>query len=187
VRIRRRVRRPPDLTSLFDVLFIVVFVALIYGATAQRAAEEATRPKPRAAEPPAPPAKVAVLQKQALAAISNDLASYTPVVVRVSETGVVTAIEGERVIKLDAPLLEASLDPDLEQSYLPDRAADLRLCKLVALHLKLTDLSKHLVIVAPAVGRARRTIGLNEGLDRDVGRCMTEQHAIASIVEPGAP
>ena len=37
---RRRVHVPPDLTSLFDVLFIVIFAALIRAAATQQAAAQ---------------------------------------------------------------------------------------------------------------------------------------------------
>ncbi|HET7502744.1 MAG TPA: hypothetical protein VFK02_17100 [Kofleriaceae bacterium] len=53
MRARRHVRRPPDLTSLFDVLFIVVFAALIRAAAVQHAADLAV-PRPRGSTPRTP-------------------------------------------------------------------------------------------------------------------------------------
>ncbi|HLL22316.1 MAG TPA: hypothetical protein VK427_09305, partial [Kofleriaceae bacterium] len=83
VRTRRYVRRPPDLTSLFDVLFIVIFVALIRAAAAQSAVTAAAPPPPSAAvpAPPPAPAPVAALRAAALANLSAELADRAPVVV----------------------------------------------------------------------------------------------------------
>lgn len=181
----RRVRRPPDLTSLFDVLFIVVFVALIRAAAAEHAVTEATTPKPPPPEPPRPPAPVATLKVRALATISADLEKRTPLVVRVSERGIVSMLESaDKQVVLDVPLLEQSADPDVQTTYLGDRSADLRICRVAAVHLNVPDLSRYLVIVAPSTSRRGRQVALNEGLDRDVVRCLTEQNGTATIVEP---
>ena len=87
VRTRRYVRRPPDLTSLFDVLFIVVFVALIRAAAAQSAAAQPPV-KPVTPQPPPPAPEITQLRTQALANLEKDLEGRTPVVLRVSAEGV---------------------------------------------------------------------------------------------------
>jgi hypothetical protein len=184
-RIRRRIRRPPDLTSLFDVLFIVVFVALIRAAAAEHAVDEATKPRPPPTEPPPPPVPVAALKVRALATISADLAKRTPLVVRVSERGVVAMLESaDQKVTLDVPLLEESTDVDVQTSYLGARSADLRICRVAAVNLHVPDLSSYLVIIAPERPRRQRQIALNEGLDRDIVNCLTEQNGTATIVEP---
>ena len=74
-RLRGRVRKPPDLTSLFDVLFIVVFVALIRAAAAQQEVAAATAPKPTAPRTPPlprPAPAVAALQQRELAELQAE-------------------------------------------------------------------------------------------------------------------
>ena len=186
VRIKRHVRRPPDLTSLFDVLFIVVFVALIRAAAAQH---ELERGPPTAVRPASPvvPAAVAALRARALADLDADLRSRAPLVMRISAAAAIEAIEldGHR-IPLDVPLLEPSPDPDVAVTYLGDRSADLRLCRLAVLHLQVPNLAHHLIIVAPAVPLADLPHALFEGLHRDLDRCLSEQGGVATLVDPAA-
>ena len=182
-RFRRRVRRPPDLTSLFDVLFIVVFVALIRAAAADQAIA-AMKPKP-IAEPPRPPPAVAALKARALASITADLAKRTPLVVRVSQAGVVTMLEvTDKQVPLDVPLLEQNADPNVQATYLGDRSAELRICRIAAVHLGEADLARYLVIISPDAPLRSRQVALNEGLERDLGRCTSDQNGTATIVEP---
>ena len=191
MRARRHVRRPPDLTSLFDVLFIVVFASLIRAAAVQNAAAQAQQPAP----PPKPrptgpvlPADVATLRTRALADLDKQLATRAPLVIRVAATGTIEAIEvdGKR-IALDVPLLEHSPNPDIGVAYLGDRSAELRLCRVAALHVNATELSRYLVIVAPARALADLPHALYDGLHRDLDRCFTEHHGLATILDPVAP
>jgi hypothetical protein len=189
VRIRTRVRRPPDLTSLFDVLFIVVFVALIRAAAAQQALAQATAvpDRPVAPRPPAPPPDVAALRTQALASIHADLAGRTPLVIRISATGTVESLEVDGAkTALDVPLLEHSPDPDVAVAYLGDRSAELRLCRVAALHLQMASLAGYLVIVAPVKPLADLPHALFDGLHRDLDRCFAEQRGLAALVDPAA-
>ncbi|MGN6110652.1 MAG: hypothetical protein ACTHU0_36455 [Kofleriaceae bacterium] len=191
VRIKRHVRRPPDLTSLFDVLFIVVFVALIRAAAAQQAVAQATKPvpepapapRPAAPVPSIPPAEFAVLRDQALAKLTTDLATRSPIVVRISATNTLEAIElaGARTA-LDLPLLEHSPDPDVGVAYLGERSAELRVCRIAALHARVADLASYLVIVAPARPIADLPHALVAGLKNDLVRCASEQRGTATIV-----
>lgn len=181
----RHVRVPPDLTSLFDVLFIVIFVALIRAAAAQQAVAAAATPAP------APPAVVAKpldprsLQARARVAIERQLAARQAIVVRVSAAGSITAIErAGKTLALDAPLLEQSANPDVAVAYLGDRSAELRVCRVAALHLGEPDLAKFLVIVAPDRLRDDLRHALSDGLERDVERCLAEQRGLAIIVWP---
>jgi hypothetical protein len=186
VRVRRRVRRPPDLTSLFDVLFIVVFVALIRAAAAQHAAAEATRPPPKAEpQPPQPPQPVAALKARALANLTAELANRSPLVIRINEQGVVERLEADgKQLALDVPLLAHDPDPMVRKTYVGDRSAQLRVCRVAALQLDLPDLSRHLVIIAPSLAPADLSDALIGGLERDVSRCLVEQRGIATIVPP---
>lgn len=186
MRSRRYVRRPPDLTSLFDVLFIVVFASLIRAAAVQKAAAQGAPAPPRPVVAPMPLASEA-LHRRALTGLGAELASRTPLVIRVSSTGTVVAIEvpGRR-LALDVPLLEHSPDPDVALSYLGDRSAELHLCKLATLHLGVPDLAGMLVIVAPERALVDLPHALFEGLHRDLERCLTEQRGLATLVDPTA-
>ena len=159
-RVRRR-QPPPDLTSLFDVLFIVIFAALIRASAAQHAAE--------AAKPPPPPKPMDPASLQARA--GTQLAERPNVIVRVTADGKVT----EPVV---ASLLAPSADPDVALSYTGD------LCGLVHAHDPTLDLAKSLVIIAPAKRLADLPHALYEGLHRDIDRCLQDQHGLAVIVEP---
>jgi hypothetical protein len=199
----RRARRrqpPPDLTSLFDVLFIVIFAALIRAAAVQSAAAHPAPPSPPKPESPPVKLEVAELHAQAVAATNSDIASRPTVVVRISAVGNVTAIESlgtitptgsgaatsavDKTEPLDSPLLEHSPDPDVALAYLGDRAAELRICRIVAVHLGQPDLAHHLVILAPEKPLADLPHALVEGLRRDVERCLHDQQGLAVIVDP---
>jgi hypothetical protein len=180
---RRAPRRPPDLTSLFDVLFIVVFAALIRAAAAEQAAQPA-RPTPAPARPVPPPA-VAALRQRALATLAGDLAARTPLVIRVTPDGTINGLDvGAQHVTVDAPLLEHSPDPDVALAYLGDRSADQRICRIAALHLGSVDLSRYLVIITPSVALAALPHALFDGLHRDLDRCLTEQRALATLIDP---
>jgi hypothetical protein len=180
-RARRHVRVPPDLTSLFDVLFIVIFAALIRAAAVQAAA----KPKPPPARPV--PLDPSSLRARALAELGAELAARPALIVRVSATGTVSALEADgATLAIDAPLLEHSADPDVVLSYLGDRAADLRVCRIAAVNLH-ADLARYLVIVAPERPLADLPHALYDGLHHDLDRCLAEQHAIAALVDPSAP
>jgi hypothetical protein len=210
----RRRQPPPDLTSLFDVLFIVIFAALIRAAAVQQAAAVPAQPGPP--KPSAPPVKleVAQLHERAVTAVNNNIAARPTVIVRISAAGIVTAIETATTTSpnatgssnatasnatggssslvagksevLDSPLLEHSPDPDIALAYLGDRAAELRICRIVAVHLALPDLADHLVILAPEKPLADLPHALVEGLRRDVERCLDDQQGLAVIVDPTA-
>lgn len=175
---RRQRLMPPDLTSLFDVLFIVVFAALIRAAAAQKAPPP--EPVPVVTPPPAPPPDVAALHDQALA----DLAARRPLVLRVSADGVLHQLEADgKDTTLDAPLLEHVPDPDIAIAYLGDRSADLHVCKQAALHLGVVDLRPYLVIIAPDAPLADLPHALFDGLRRDADRCLADAGAVAVVVD----
>jgi hypothetical protein len=184
---RRRVRQPPpDLTSLFDVLFIVVFAALIRAAAVENAAAHPTPSRAEAHAPELPP-PVAALRQRALADLDAALAARIPLVVRVTRDGTVDALEVEgRRIALVAPLLEHSADPNVVLTYAGDHTAELRICRIAAQHLGTAELSRYLVIVAPAVALDDLPQALFVGLHRDLDRCLTEQRTLAALIDPNA-
>jgi hypothetical protein len=186
MRTRRHVRRPPDLTSLFDVLFIVVFAALIRAAAVEQAAAHPPAPPPGPSAPVTPPA-IAALRQRALADLGAELAARAALVVRIAGDGTIEALELDgRRIALDAPLLEHSPNPDIVLAYLGDRSAELRVCRIAALHLGSAKLSRYLVIFAPVLPLADLPHALFDGLHRDLDRCLTEQHGLAALVDPAA-
>ncbi|NVB85773.1 MAG: hypothetical protein HOV81_45845 [Kofleriaceae bacterium] len=186
----RRARRrqpPPDLTSLFDVLFIVIFAALIRAAAVQQAAAAQAAKPPAPPPPPPPPVKLesSALQARALADLDKQLAGRPTIILRISDAGSLTAIEAAgNTLPLDTPLLEHSPDPDIGLAYLGDRSAELRVCRVAAVHLNVPDLSRYLVIIAPAQHIADLPEALYGGLNRDVERCLFEQKGLAVIVDP---
>jgi hypothetical protein len=189
VRPPRRFHRPPDFTSLLDVLFVVIFALLVRTAAIKQAAAKTEAapppPKPAAPAPPPPPPDVAALRTRALADLGRDLATRKPLVIRVSPTGTLDALEldGQRT-PLDVPLLEGSADPDVGVAYLGARSAELHLCRIAAVHLRLPDLASYLVIVAPSVPLADLPHALYDGLRADAERCLVEQRGLATIIDP---
>jgi len=184
-RTRRHVRIPPDLTSLFDVLFIVIFAALIRAAAAEQSAAEAAKPRPAPAPVAVTPLAPTALQARALEQLDAELAARPTIVVRISAAGQLRAIEtAGKVIPLDLPLVEHSPDPDVALAYLGDRSAELRLCRQVALHLAATDLAAQLVIFAPDAPRSELPHRLPEGRRQAVDRSQLEQRGLAVILEP---
>lgn len=183
MRTRRHIRQPPDLTSLFDVLFIVVFAALIRAAAVEHAAAPA--PPPPRPPPPAVAPAVAALHQRALADLDAALAARSPLVVRVTRDGTIDALEvdGKR-IPVVVPLLAPSPDPDVVVAYAGDRSAELRVCRIAARRLGAADLTRYLVIVAPAVALDDLPEALFEGLHRDLDRCLSEQRGLAALVDP---
>jgi hypothetical protein len=186
VRPRRHVRRPPDLTSLFDVLFIVVFAALIRAAAVENAAAHPT-PAPPVPRAPEPPPEVAALRQRALADLGAALAARSPLVVRITRDGTIEALEADgKRIALVAPLLEHSADPAARVTYAGDRSAELRVCRIAAQRLGTAELSRYLVIMAPAVGLEDLPEALVDGLHRDLDHCQSEQHGLAALIDPTA-
>jgi hypothetical protein len=180
---RRRGFRPADLTSLFDVLFILVFVSLVSAASQRKATAEALAsvPAPAPPRPAGPPPALADLQRLAL----TGLGERPMIVLRVSRDGVLRLIEtAARTVPLDVPVLEVVADADVGLAYLGERSAELRVCRQAALHLGLADLSGQLVVVAPDAPLADLPVALVAGLRRDADRCVAEQRGVAVLVDP---
>lgn len=183
MRARRHVRRPPDLTSLFDVLFIVVFAALIRAAAVENAA--ARPPAPGDATAPALPPPVAAVRQRALADLTAGLSARDPLVVRITRDGAIDAIEVDgRRIALVVPLLVRDPDPSVVVGYAGDRSPALRVCQIAAQQLGAPDLARYLVIMVPAAALDDLPEALYQGLHRDLARCRFDQHAEVALVDP---
>lgn len=203
---RRAPLAPASLTSLVDVLFILVFAALVQrAAPSSKAAAEAAAEEPGArivaAVPPAPPAPVERLRQAAISTLASELQQRPAVVVRVSRRGVLTALEGTagQVVPVELPLIEPVSDPDIAIGYVGEREASRRICAVVAaqLHALATvgasgaaagpfSLSGALVVIAVDAPLAELTVALVSGLRRDVGQCLTVQGAAAVLLDPAA-
>ena len=203
---RRTVQYAP-LTSMLDVMFILVFASLIHGAALEKRSSEAAvvekqvekpveKPPPPAAQAPAPddPAVQAArdaeeLRRAAMDQLVTGLEGRSPVVARIGRDGRLRALDrvtGGNVVSmpLGLPLLERVPDPDIALVYLGDRHDGPRLCSLLRLHLGARDLSDTLIIVAPDVPLEQLSVALARGLQRDAERCLADQRGVAVIVDP---
>lgn len=185
---RRRGRTDGSLTSLLDVLFVIVFASLVQSSArgeAEPAAPEIVVPAPTPVVP-APPAELVSLRKAAVSATTKHMEGAPLVAVRIAADGTLVDVEwaGEKRA-LGLPLLERVPDPDVAVAYLGDRAPALRVCGVVAHELRVAELTGYVVVISPAVALGEMTVALVAGLRRDVMRCQNEQQAMAVIVEPG--
>lgn len=185
------------MTSFLDVLFLLVFAALIHAADlAQKAsARAAEKPKPAALAPvPAGPAAAIDperLRKVAVAEILAGLESRQAVVARVGPDGRLRQLErrqGDKplVTPVELPLVERVPDPDVALVYLGERSPDLRLCNLIRLQMGAADLTDTLVIVSLDVPLEQMPTALARGLIRDADRCTGDQRGVAVLLDPRA-
>jgi len=199
---RRGAPAQPSLTSLLDVLFILIFATLVHAAVTRQEAATAKTPAPvpapgSAAAPidagapapvpaPAPP-DYARLHQAALTALRDDLGGRPALVAHVSRDGRLVAVElADRRIELGVPLLARVSDPDVQLSYLGDTSPALRVCAVVAQALGARDLAGDLVIITADAPLADLTVALVAGLRRDAERCLPDERAVAVVVDPQA-
>jgi hypothetical protein len=177
--VKRRPAPAPNLTSLLDVLFILIFATLVQLAGRREVTEAAAAP-PVTPAPPQPPAEVVALRARAVA----ELSGRPTLIARIRADGTLTRLESEaKSVDLDVPLLEHVPDPDVAVAYLGDRSADQRLCRIAALHLGLADLAGYLVVFSADVPLAELPHALFDGLHHDADRCLVEQHGVAVVVD----
>jgi hypothetical protein len=187
------------MTSFLDVLFLLVFAALIHAADlAQKAsARAAEKPKAKAAAiAPVPTGPAAAidperLRKVAVAEILAGLESRQAVVARVGPDGRLRQLERRQddkplVTPVELPLVERVPDPDVNLVYLGERSPDLRLCNLIRLQLGAADLADTMVIVSLDVPLEQMSVALARGLQRDVDRCTGDQRGVAVLLDPRA-
>lgn len=188
---RRRARgQPPSLTSMIDVLFILVFASLATAAAADQAPPSPPVPAqdPEVASTPADDAApttapgYADYREAGLALALQRLADRAAVILRVSAGGRLVAVETDvgSVLEVGVPLLEAVPDRDVALAYLGDSSRDLQLC---AIARRYTEIDGRLLVIAPEQPLVDLSVALVGGLRRDVERCAG---ALAVIVEPGA-
>lgn len=206
---RRALPQPSSLTSLLDVLFILVFASLVAAArprggdaapaaapaaattmsTMSTATPDAGVAAPdAAATPPAPPEldDAPALRAAALATLAAEAAGRPVIVARIAGDALVAVERDGARIELGVPLVEKVPEPDVAIAYLGDRSAELRVCRVVALRLGLPDLKDHLVVITPDRALGELTVALVAGLRRDAARCLTEQGGTAVVIDPAA-
>ena len=190
---RRRTPPAGSLVSLLDVLFILVFASLVQShargsakaETVTDAGQAPAVPVPVAPPVPAPPRPLAEVRDAAVAVAAKQVAGAPLIVARIGADNVLTEIERTNDKRTDGvPLIERSTDPDLPPIYLGDRSPAMQVCGVIARELRVDDLTGHVIVIEPALPAAQRQVKLNEGLERDLVRCMQRQHAMALIVEP---
>jgi hypothetical protein len=211
---RREPIRYASLTSLLDVLFILVFASLIHAAaTVERAHGEAAadaEPPPETSEfqaealdagvPPlgGAPADAgplapsrAQLFEEAMSALAQAIEQRSVTFARVSPGGVLVSIErdhdrsGETMeLALGVPLIERVPDSDVGTVYLGERIPELRICTIVRRHLGVDDLGAELVIIVPELPIAELEVALVRGLRRDQERCLRDEGAVGVVVDP---
>lgn len=195
---------PQSLTSLVDVLFILVFAALI-----QRAATpSSTSAAPAAAPPPppvwTPPRPLAELRAVAEAQLAASLREQPVIVARISARGVLTSLEvapgaggalaalvapaagsaSPPRLALELPLIERVPDPDVAVAYLGARDPAHRICNAAA--ARLGSLARSLVIVSVDAPLSELMLALVAGLRRDVDHCLIEHRAAAVLLDSAA-
>ncbi|MEZ4361161.1 MAG: hypothetical protein R3B48_13330 [Kofleriaceae bacterium] len=197
---RRAVPAPSSLTSLVDVLFILVFAALVQRAAAS-ASSSAALPAPVVAPigPPAsarwqPPPANEELRQRAIRELAAAMQGRPAVIARVTARGVLTSLElaqsagdappapGAR-LALELPLLERVEDPDIAVGYLGDRDATRRICALIAARLPEALAESALVVIAVDESLRDLMIALVGGLRRDVERCGHDHGAAAVLLD----
>lgn len=202
---RRRVTRYAEMTSLLDVLFILLFASLIQAAGLVEGAAEQPEDEPepeQVAKPPpappidagppvdaAPPPSHQVLRTRALDEVMRSMGDRAVIYVRISADGVLTAIERSdggdvHAVPVNVSLLERVADPDIGAVYSGDRSPDLRLCTRVRVTLGLQDLADRLVVVASEAAVGELPIALVDGLRRDTDRCYLDERGVSVLVTP---
>lgn len=205
---RRAPLAPQSLTSLVDVLFILVFAALVQRAAAP--AHAPASPSPAVPAPPTwtPPRPLAELRAAAEAELASSLHEQPVIVARISARGVLTSLEvapgasgalaglvapatgaapgvaAAQRIALELALIERVPDPDIAVAYLGARDPAHRICNAAA--ARLGSLARSLVIFSVDAPLSELMLALAAGLRRDVDHCLTEHRAAAVLLDSAA-
>ena len=205
---RRSRVRYSELTSLLDVLFIMLFAALVQAAQMVSSAQDAPAAQARSTPaqapvtaqvppvtPPAPaPARAApsddlpALRAEAARGLADRSALAGVVRVRISAAGHIRRLKAElagltRDATVDLPLLERVPDPDVGLTYLGAQVPALRLCSSVRRVLGLKDLGGALVVIELERPLRRLPVALVEGLTADQLHCYEDEKGLTVLVE----
>lgn len=176
-----------QLTSLVDVLFILLFASLVQQRRSAQAADVVS-PTPLE-DPPAAPADAGVADAApppadphaAARAVAAQLETDTVILVAVDRTGTVVSIEnGGETFAVDHPLLRATVDQRVV-TYNATERPDERVCKLVAKTVGV-DIAGSLVLVTTEEALRDMPYALVRGLRDDAARCIDDAGAYALII-----
>jgi len=189
---RRRVTRYAELTSLLDVLFILLFASLIQAAGVVSKAEEEPPAVAPPVEPPPEPVRTsdhAELRQRAIDELTRSIGSRSAVYARISGDGTLTAIERDhgattQRLEVATPLLTPVDDPNVRVVYLGERRPEWRLCTRIRVTLGLADLHDRLVVFALDAPLAMSPVALVEGLRADEEHCFADEGGIAIVLPP---
>jgi hypothetical protein len=182
------------MTSLLDVLFILVFAALTYAVQARNAAGKATQTTPRPSQSlsplePSPTPEVLEARRKhqrAIDTLLSQVRSLSPVHVGVSATGVIERIgDGDEVngSVTEIPLVAPAADPNVRLIYLGNAQPARRVCNVVAAQLPGRTLANTLVIIELSGPVTELPVALVNGLRQDQERCAREHAATAVLLE----
>lgn len=198
---RRRGIRYPALTSLLDVLFLLLFAALVQSAALVEDAGAGPQSEAVAVADPvvidagpadAGPIDAAVaddrpIVDRALVRAQRALRHKTPIVVRLGQN-TVTGVERvdlsgqvERIPFL-VDLLEPSTDPDVVIEYRGHADPQRRICNLVPQAFPDLAMQDALVIIAPPVAIDSLPVALVKGMMADVRHCAAQ--GVTAVIEP---
>jgi hypothetical protein len=188
------------MTSLLDVLFIVLFAALVHAAGLVAKARD--EPPPKAAVPACPVAKpevrppvvppsrdVQLLKRRAADALVARSAQAGLIQAEVAAAGRITRLRVEvgterRDLVVDLPLVERVPDPDVALEYLGLRTLARRVCTTIRRALGRTDLGGALVLLQPERDLELLPVALVEGMRQDLLHCYPDENGLAVLL-PG--
>ncbi len=179
----RRIRYS-QLTSLVDVLFILLFASLVQQRRAAMAANPPAEPVPEPAPTidAGPPEPEEDLHAEARG-VAEQLETDTVILVAVDRTGTIASIEHRgTAVAVDVPLLRATADERVV-AYAAVERPDQRLCKLVA-HAVAEDLAGALILISTEQNLRDMPYALVRGLRADAARCVDDAGAYALLVRP---
>jgi len=188
----RRSQRYSSLTSLVDVLFILLFASLVQQrrlAAATADAEPTLEGEPAEAAPPdagvppgQPDSEPAVDLHAAARAIAARLDTKEVVFVAVDADGHVISVEsGDQTREVHLPLLRQTDDARVVVYDAYDNARA-RLCRVVASVLGRSDLDGNLVLVTTTRPIRELSYALVRGLRHDVSACPDDVGAYGLLV-----
>jgi hypothetical protein len=207
---RRRARpRIPELTSLLDVLFILVFAALIQARSAAEPPDEAIAipvapPSgpvdagvPAPALPDAGPGDADRRAREVIARTAGpflrSIQGRPTVLVGVSGAGHIVSITPQTARGVPQPaqeirinLLRESEDPDVKVAYRGMLEKDHRICEIVRRELGVADLGRALILIATDEPLAKLRFGLVRGLENDAATCQDDAGGFGVLLDPEA-
>jgi hypothetical protein len=191
-------QRLPELTSLLDVLFILVFATLVALRAKPAVDEVGKTPEPIVVVPdagllspdagPPPDPGDALRMREATDRLVRTFQNPNVIVVTVSATGQIVGLSrrGAGATDVRVTLLRDSPDPERAIEYRGSDEKEHRVCEIARRELDLEpDLARALVVISTEKPLAELPYALVAGLMRDATRCMDDANGFALLVDPG--